>query len=209
MFDYTKDVVEALKSYYGEVGCALNYNNNFELLVAVILSAQCTDKRVNSVTPALFERFPDANAFANATPEQLKPYIYSCGFYNNKSKSIIAAAKSIMQHFGGEVPSTLEELQQLEGVGRKTANVMLAEAFGGQAIAVDTHVFRVSRRIGLADFDNKDVYKTERQLQEVLPMEQWTLCHHLLINHGRTICKARNPLCNECPINKYCQHKTL
>ncbi len=183
--------------------CELDFETPFELLVAVILSAQCTDKRVNMITPALFQDYNSASALAALTEQQLIPYIKSCGFYNNKAKNIIKASKDLVERFGGRVPDTVDELVTLAGVGRKTANVVYSVAFGGNAIAVDTHVFRVSRRLGIAVSSSPD--GVEKELQAFFPVGNWAEAHHLLIHHGRYVCKARNPLCASCLLNKECE----
>ena len=163
-------IIEKLKIIHSNPVCELNYDNPFQLLVAVILSAQCTDKRVNKITPALFERWSTAEQFAQLTQEELITYIKSCGYYNGKSKSIIEASKSIVTDFGGVVPNTVEQLMTLRGVGKKTANVVYAVAFGGDAISVDTHVRRVSNRLGLSD--SRDVLKIEKDLNKLVPQEE-------------------------------------
>ena len=183
----------------------LRYKDPYQLLVAVILSAQCTDKRVNMTTPALFERFPTPQRMAEATPEEIYPYIKSISYPNNKAKNLAGMARMLVSEFGGEVPSDLDQLQRLPGVGRKTANVVLSVGFGHQRIAVDTHVFRVSNRIGLVD--EKDVLSTEKALMKVIPEDQWTVNHHRLIWHGRTLCTARKPQCGECPLLGICLQK--
>ena len=169
----------------------LQYKDPYQLLVAVILSAQCTDKRVNMTTPALFEAYPTPEAMAQATAEEIYAYIKSISYPNNKARNLAAMARMLCTEFGGVVPSDLDALQRLPGVGRKTANVVLANAFGKPAFAVDTHVFRVSNRIGLAHANN--VEQTERQLMEAVPRDRWSHTHHLLIWHGRRCCTARKP----------------
>ncbi len=196
-------IMEKLKILHSNPVCELEYDNPFHLLIAVILSAQCTDKRVNKVTPALFEKWQTPQQFAELSQEELIPYIKSCGYYNSKSKSIIEAAKSIVNDFDGEVPQTVEQLMTLRGVGKKTANVVYAVAFGGDAIAVDTHVRRVSNRIGLSD--SNDVLKIEKDLNKIVPQSEWGTMHHLLIHHGRYICTARNPKCSDCLLNTECR----
>lgn len=193
--------LEKLNAMYPDAQTELNYSTPYELLVAVILSAQCTDKRVNIVTKELFKKYNTPSQIAKLPQSELEAIIYSCGFYRAKAKHIISASKSIMENFGGEVPQKYEELLSLEGVGRKTANVISAVAFGKNAIAVDTHVFRVSNRIGLAKADN--VLNTEKQLMQNIPQELWSKAHHLLIFHGRNICKAK-PICKQCGIKEYC-----
>ncbi len=183
----------------------LHYSDPFQLLVAVILSAQCTDKRVNMVTPALFERFPTAEAMADATVEEIFELIRSISYPNNKSKHLSAMAKKLMNEFGGEVPSDFELLQTLPGVGRKTANVMEAVAFGRPAMPVDTHVFRVADRIGLVT-GAKTPLETEKQLVANIPSEWLSTAHHWLILHGRYVCVARKPKCEECGIAAWCRY---
>lgn len=199
-------ILSALSSAYPEAGPELHFSNPYETLVATILSAQCTDKQVNKVTPAVFARWPDASAMAQATVEELYPMVKSCGF-RIKSTNIIAACRQIVEKHGGEVPHTLEELTALPGVGRKTANVVLANAFGVPAFAVDTHVFRVSNRLGLVDAAT--VEDAERQLMACTPEEDWCRAHHWLIWHGRRVCKAQRPLCDDCPLAALCRYHNL
>lgn len=196
------NILKALETAYPDAKPGLDFTSPFELLIATILSAQCTDKQVNKVTPALFADYPDAKAIAQLTPEQLAPYIKSCGFYATKSKNIVATCRILTEQYGGEVPADRDILQTLPGVGRKTANVVVSNAFGQDAIAVDTHVFRVANRLGLAKA--KDVKKTEEQLMENIPKEQWSIAHHWLIWHGRRVCSARNPKCEQCPCEIFC-----
>ena len=191
-------VLEELEELYPQAGAELNFTNPFETVVATVLAAQCTDKRVNMVTARLFPRYPDAKAMAQLTPEELEPMIQECGLYHNKARSIVELSRMLVEKYDGRVPDTMEELVALPGVGRKTANVVLANAFGQPAFAVDTHVFRVSNRIGLAHASN--VQETERQLMEAVPRERWSHTHHLLIWHGRRCCAARKPACERCPI---------
>lgn len=198
-----QNLIEKLKVMHDNPVCELNFSTNYELLVAVILSAQCTDKRVNKVTPALFAKWNTPEQMSKLSIEQIIPYIHSCGFYNSKGKAIIESAKSIVQDFGGKVPETVEELMQLRGVGKKTANVVYAVAFGGDAIAVDTHVKRVSNRLGLSNSQN--VEQIEKDLNKLIPKEEWSKFHHLLIHHGRYICTARSPKCEECLLNPDCK----
>lgn len=201
-----KMIIMMLEKEYNGMGCALNYNSPFELLVATMLSAQTTDVTVNKATNVLFEKYNKPEDFAAITTEELESYIKSCGFYKNKAKNIIEASKKIQEEYSGKVPDTLEELIKLPGVGRKTANVVLSNAFDKDAIAVDTHVFRVSNRIGLANA--KDAYKTEEQLMENIPKEYWSRAHHWLIWHGRKICTARKPKCDNCPIKSLCNYNS-
>lgn len=202
MEDYLK-VLELLREMHPDAGCELNHNSPFELLTAVILSAQCTDKRVNMITEKLFAVYNTAEQFAALKQEELERYIYSAGFYHNKAKNIISAAKSVVENFGGKVPSSVEELQQLPGVGRKTANVVYSVAYGGNAIAVDTHVFRVANRVGLAKAKTPE--KTELQLNALIPEKYMTEFHHLLIFHGRYVCKSQKPDCGACKLKQHCK----
>lgn len=187
-----------------EAGTELHYDSPFHLLLAVILSAQCTDRRINMVTPALFERFPDPASLAAAGEEEVYGYIKSVTFPNNKTRAIIKAARMIEEDFGGELPSDIDNLIKLPGVGRKTANVMLAVVWNKAAMAVDTHVFRVSNRLGLTD-NSKTPLETERTLLRHIPEELVSTAHHWLILHGRYICKARRPDCPACPLTPYCK----
>ena len=195
-------ILDKLEEVYHDDACGLDFGTPFELVVATMLSAQCTDVRVNMVTEKLYATMNTPEQFAELTPEELEPAIKSCGFYHNKAKNIIAASRAILQNFGGEVPQTMEELTSLPGVGRKTANVVMANAWGKDAIAVDTHVFRVSNRLGLAQA--KDVEKTEQQLMAHIPKDKWSQAHHWLIWHGRRICHARKPECGRCPVAEWC-----
>lgn len=195
-------VYSELTKLFPEAQCELSFKDEYTLLVSVILSAQCTDKRVNQVTPALFQKYPDVYALANAEPNELKEIIHSCGFYNSKAKSLIECCKDIVEKHNGKVPNTMEELIKLRGVGRKTANVVLSTAFGVPAIAVDTHVFRVSNRLGLSNA--KDVRVCEKELMQVFPKERWSSAHHLMVLFGRYICKAQSPNCKDCPFKDIC-----
>lgn len=191
-------ILDAMVGLYPEAKAELEFSNPYETLVATILSAQCTDKRVNMVTARLFPKYPDAFAMAKLTPEELEPQIKECGLYRNKAKNIVAACRALVEKYDGKVPSTRKELMALPGVGQKTAGVVLLAAFGDDEIPVDTHVFRVSRRIGLADANTPE--KVELQLREVLPRERWSHAHHLIIWHGRRCCHARKPECDRCPL---------
>jgi len=183
----------------------LEYTNPYELIVAVILSAQCTDKRVNLITPGFFGQFPDVDSLARASQEQIFELIKSCSYPNNKTRHLSGMARMVVERFGGEIPATREELQQLPGVGRKTANVILAVAFRQPALAVDTHVFRVAERIGLTT-GARNPYETEMELLRYIPKEHLRRAHHWLILHGRYVCKARNPSCDTCGIQHLCRH---
>ena len=197
-----RKIIGALKKAYPDAKIALNFGNPLELLVATILSAQCTDERVNQVTPALFKRYTTARDYARADAAELEEEIRSTGFYRAKTRSIIAMAKGLVEKHGGEVPRSRAELVALPGVGLKTANVVLGNAYGGQAIAVDTHVFRVTQRLGLARSDDPD--EIHDQLSDVLPQKEWTFTTHLIQAHGRRCCFARKPLCPACPIRTLC-----
>lgn len=197
-----EEILKELALLYPDAQPALKFKTPYELLVAVILSAQCTDERVNKVTGVLFEEYDTPEKMLSLSQEALERYIYSCGFYHNKAKHILSASADIVQKFGGEVPSTLEELQTLAGVGRKTANVVFAVAFGGDAIAVDTHVFRVSNRLGLAS--GKTPEQVEKGLMQVIPQELWSKAHHYLIWHGRKVCHSQRPDCEHCTLNRLC-----
>ncbi len=197
-----KAVLEKLESMYPEAKAELTFSNPYEMLVATMLSAQCTDKQVNKVTPAVFSRWPDACAMAGAEVEELFPLVKSCGF-KSKAGNIIAACRMIRDEHGGQVPDTMEALTALPGVGRKTANVVLSNAFGIPAFAVDTHVFRVCNRIGLCRADT--VEETEKQMTALIPREKWGNAHHWLIWHGRRVCKAQRPACEECGLKEWCE----
>ena len=218
-------ILDLLQAEYPDAGCALVHLNVFELIVCVVLSAQTTDASVNRVSPALFAAYPDAKALAAASAEDVAAIIRTIGMYKTKSKNIINLAKALCEKHGGLVPEDYDALVALPGVGRKTANVVLAVGFGHQKIAVDTHVFRVSHRIGLAtdasagagkgssagekisakNAGEKNVLATEQELMKILPEDRWTEAHHSLIWHGRNCCTARNPKCGSCPINKQCR----
>lgn len=198
-----KQILRRLDQRYGDVTCALHHNTAWELLVATILSAQCTDARVNMVTPVLFKKYPTVQDFAALEPELLEPDIKSTGFFRNKSKSIVGAAKKIIADFGGEVPSTMEELLTIPGAARKTANVVLGSWFKkNDGVVVDTHVHRISRRLELTR--NDDPVRIEQDLIKVIPREHWTLFSHQVIHHGRALCVARSPKCAECPLENIC-----
>jgi endonuclease-3 len=196
-------ILEKLDEMYPNVTCALHHNNPWELLAATILSAQCTDKRVNEVTPGLFKKYPTPIDFAVARQEVLANDIRSTGFFNNKAKSLIGAAKMIVGEFGGKVPKTLEELIRVPGAARKTANVVLGTAYGlASGVVVDTHVQRVSRRLDLTK--NTDPVKIEQDLMKIIPRDRWILFSHQIIHHGRALCMARKPKCPECKLNPVC-----
>ncbi len=196
-------IFDRLHAAYPDSHCALDHRNPLELLVATILSAQCTDKRVNEVTPALFRRYPEAAAYAAAPLGELEEMVKSTGFFRNKAKSLQGLGRALVEKHGGEVPRTMDELRVLPGVGRKTANVVLGNAFQiNEGVVVDTHVRRLSRRLGLSFEDDPE--KVERDLMALLPRERWTLWSHLLIDHGRAICAARKPECARCELADLC-----
>ncbi|HET9454389.1 MAG TPA: endonuclease III [Gemmatimonadaceae bacterium] len=197
------EIYERLEREYPGAECALDHRNPYELLVATILSAQCTDKRVNMVTPALFEKYPDPQAMSVARPETLEEMIKSTGFFRNKSKSLLGMSNAVVEKHGGMVPRTMDELVALPGVGRKTANVVLGNAFGtNEGVVVDTHVSRLSQRLHLTK--HTDPVKIEQDLIGLFPRDRWTMLSHLLISHGREICDARRPLCERCVVNHLC-----
>ncbi len=195
-------IVRRLAQAYPDAHCALTFRNPLELLVATILSAQCTDSRVNRLTPALFARYPDAAAFAAADRKELERLIKPTGFFRNKARNIMACCKQLVERHGGEVPRTMKELVQLTGIGRKTANVILGNAFATPGIPVDTHVGRLSRRLGLTEHTNP--VKVERDLMALVPRKHWSLFAHRMIFHGRQVCRARKPRCGECPLAGLC-----
>ena len=197
-------ILKVLSETYPDAKCALNFNSPYELLISTILSAQCTDVRVNLVTEELYKEYNTPEKIISLTEEELGEKIRSCGFYKNKSKNILGATRSIIKDHCGKVPDTMEELIKLPGVGRKTANVVLSNAFGVPAIAVDTHVFRVSNRLGIAKGDTPE--QVEKGLMENVPRDMWSDTHHYIIWHGRQICKARKPNCEECPLAPYCEY---
>lgn len=201
--EHIKEILDILEDTYPDAECALHHQNLFQLIVAVALSAQTTDKSVNQVTPDLFAAYPDAFALGNADPEEVSEYIRRIGMYKTKSKNIVKMAKMLADQYDGKVPEDYDKLVELPGVGRKTANVVLSVGFGHQRIAVDTHVFRVANRIGFVS--EKDVLKTEMALMEVIPEDRWSRTHHSLIFHGRNCCDARKPACENCSIKELCE----
>ena len=201
--DRAPEIYRRLSKEYPDARCALDHRNPYELLVATILSAQCTDKRVNMVTPALFEKYPHASALAVANPDELQEMIKSTGFFRNKSKSLLGMATTVTEQHDGDVPHTMEQLVRLPGVGRKTANVVLGNAFDqNEGVVVDTHVSRLSNR--LAFTRETDPVKIESDLMRLFPRKQWTMLAHLLISHGREICDARRPRCEQCVVSDLC-----
>lgn len=197
-----KAILEELKRIYPDAGPELHFSNPYETLVAVMLSAQCTDKQVNKVTPALFEKYPTVEVMAGAAVEDVYEMVKSCGF-KSKAANIVETCRQIMQRHDGQVPGEMKALTALPGVGQKTANVVLANAFGVPTIAVDTHVFRVSNRLGLANAKNVEL--TEEQLKKAIPKKDWVAAHHWLIFHGRRVCHARNPECERCTLQSLCK----
>ena len=199
-------ILDGLDQLYPDVTCALHHRNAWELLVATILSAQCTDKRVNEVTPGLFEKYPTIEDFAHVNVDELAQDIRSTGFFNNKAKSIVGAAKKVLSDFGGKVPQTIDELLTVPGAARKTSNVVLGTAFGiASGVVVDTHVFRLSQRLDLSKATTPE--KVEQDLMKAIPQERWILFSHQLIHHGRNLCVARKPRCAECPLDPICYAK--
>ncbi len=204
----TRSIIDALRDTYPVALCALHHESPFQLLAATILSAQCTDERVNLVTPALFKKYPTPQKLAEAVPEELEEVIKSTGFFRNKAKNLIGMAQAVVANHGGELPQTLEELICLPGVGRKTANVLLGTAYGiPSGVVVDTHVSRISRLLGLTQEEGAE--QIERDLMELVPQDEWINFSHRLIHHGRQICIARRPRCAECPLRPHCQRVGL
>lgn len=199
------EIFELLKKEYPDAKCSLDFNSPFEMMIAVALSAQCTDERVNKVTAEFFPKYHTPNDFANMPLEQIENLIHSCGFYHNKAKNMKLASQKILNDFNGEVPQTMEELMTIPGVGRKSANVIMLEAFNNpQGIAVDTHVKRISNRIGFSKKSEPE--KIEQDLLKQIPKKYWKDANHILIWHGRNICKSQNPQCEKCPIHHLCQN---
>jgi endonuclease III len=206
-FQRALTILKKLHDLYPNATTELEHTNPFELLISTILSAQATDVSVNAATPALYKKYPDAFALAQATPDEVMPYIKTIGLYRNKSKNIVATAKALVEKYNGNVPNDFEAVTSLPGVGRKTANVVLSNAFGYPAIAVDTHVGRLARRLKLSKHDNPD--KVEADLQKILPIEAWIFAHHALILHGRRVCNARKPMCENCALSDLCPSSTV
>lgn len=202
--DKIQFIIEKLEALYPHAECALHYTKPYELLIATRLSAQCTDERVNKVTPALFERYPTLEAFAGADFDELCEMVHSCGFFRGKAKSIIEMSQALITRFNGVVPDTIEELTSLSGIGRKTANLICGDIYGKPAIIADTHCIRLSNRLGLATSTNPEI--VERQLKANIPPERQTKFCHNLVHHGRAVCDARKPDCSQCPLTEVCTY---
>ncbi len=200
-----KRLYDKLRSLYPDAHCALDFRNAYELVAATILSAQCTDERVNKTTPELFAAYPDPHALAAAQQADVEQIVKSCGFYRNKAKNLIGMAQVVVQEHAGEVPRTMDALLTLPGVARKTANVVLGNAYGiNEGMVVDTHIGRLSVRLGFTQHDSKNAVKIERDLMALFPRDTWTLLAHLFIAHGRAVCKAQRPACDDCPLKRSC-----
>lgn len=201
--DELAQILSVLRERYPDALCALQYQKDYELMIAVRLSAQCTDKRVNEIAPALFARFPTLECFADATPEEVEPYVRSCGFFRQKAKDIVAACQALRDRFGGRVPDSMDELLTIPGVGRKTANLLLGDLYGQPAVVCDTHCIRIANRLGLAK--GKEPEKVERQLRAILPPEESSAFCHRIVLFGRDVCTARSPHCADCPLRPFCR----
>lgn len=198
-------IIEELKKLYPDAICSLDYRKDYELLFSVRLAAQCTDARVNLVTPALFQRFPSLEAFAAATPDEVGEYVRSCGFWRAKAKDIVGSAQMLLSDFGGKVPNNMDDLLRLPGVGRKTANLILGDIYGKEGYVCDTHCIRITGRLGITD-GSKDPLKVEQQLRKVIPPDESSDFCHRMVLHGRALCMARAPKCEECPIQRLCDY---
>ena len=198
-------IIEELKKLYPDAVCSLDYRKDYELLFSVRLAAQCTDARVNLVTPALFERFPSLEAFAQATPEEVGEYVHSCGFWRAKARDIVGSAQMLLSDFGGRVPDNMDDLLRLPGVGRKTAKLIRGDVYGKEGYVCDTHCIRITGRLGITD-GSKDPLKVEQQLRKVIPPEESSDFCHRMVLHGRALCMARGPKCGECPLRDLCDH---
>lgn len=200
-------IIKELKQLYPDALCSLEYQKDYELLFSVRLAAQCTDARVNLVTPALFERFPTLEAFAAATPDEVGEYVRSCGFWRAKAKDIVGSAQMLLRDFGGKVPDNMDNLLRLPGVGRKTANLILGDIYGKEGYVCDTHCIRITGRLGITD-GSKDPLKVEQQLRKTIPPEESSDFCHRMVLHGRALCMARGPKCGECPLRELCDYGT-
>lgn len=201
-------IIEELKKLYPDAICSLDYRKDYELLFSVRLAAQCTDARVNLVTPALFARFPTLEAFAAATPDEVGEYVRSCGFWRAKAKDIVGSAQMLLRDFGGRVPDNMDDLLRLPGVGRKTANLILGDVYGQEGYVCDTHCIRITGRLGITD-GSKDPLKVEQQLRKVIPPEESSDFCHRMVLHGRALCMARAPQCGDCPLQELCDYGTI
>ncbi len=201
-------IIEELKKLYPDAICSLDYRKDYELLFSVRLAAQCTDARVNLVTPALFERFPTLEAFAAATPDEVGEYVRSCGFWRAKARDIVGSAQMLLRDFGGRVPDNMDDLLRLPGVGRKTANLILGDVYGQEGYVCDTHCIRITGRLGITD-GSKDPLKVEQQLRKVIPPEESSDFCHRMVLHGRALCMARAPQCGDCPLRELCDYGTV
>ena len=201
----TAAIIERLKERYPDALCSLEYEKDYELLISVRLSAQCTDERVNQVTPALFARYPSLQAFAEADVDEVGRYVHSCGFWRAKARDIVASAQQLLERFGGRVPDNMDDLLSLPGVGRKTANLLLGDIYGQEGYVCDTHCIRIAGRLGLTD-GSKDPLKVEQQLRECIPPEESNNFCHRMVLFGREVCTARSPRCGECPLRDLCGH---
>ncbi len=201
-------IIEELKKLYPDAICSLDYQKDYELLFSVRLAAQCTDARVNLVTPALFERFPTLEAFAAATPDEVGEYVRSCGFWRAKARDIVGSAQMLLRDFGGRVPDNMDDLLRLPGVGRKTANLILGDVYGQEGYVCDTHCIRITGRLGITD-GSKDPLKVEQQLRKVIPPEESSDFCHRMVLHGRALCMARAPQCGDCPLRELCDYGTV
>ena len=200
-----REIIARLKALYPDAACSLDYRKDYELLITVRLAAQCTDERVNQISPALFARFPTLQAFAEADVEEVGKYVHSCGFWRAKSRDIVACAQMLLDRFGGVVPDNMEDLLSLPGVGRKTANLILGDIYGKEGYVCDTHCIRITGRLGITD-GSKDPVKVEQQLRKsIAPEEASDFCHRMVL-HGRALCMARNPKCGDCPLRKLCDY---
>ena len=202
----TKDIQEIiarLRELYPDAACSLDYDKDYELLFTVRLAAQCTDERVNKISPALFERFPTLQAFAEADVDEVGEYVHSCGFWRAKSRDIVASAQMLLERFGGKVPDNMDDLLSLPGVGRKTANLILGDIYGQEGYVCDTHCIRITGRLGITD-GSKDPVKVEQQLRKVIPPEESSNFCHRMVLHGRALCMARNPNCEDCSLRELC-----
>ena len=200
-----REIIARLKALYPDAACSLDYRKDYELLITVRLAAQCTDERVNQISPALFARFPTLQAFAEADVDEVGKYVHSCGFWRAKSRDIVACAQMLLDRFGGVVPDNMEDLLSLPGVGRKTANLILGDIYGKEGYVCDTHCIRITGRLGITD-GSKDPVKVEQQLRKsIAPEEASDFCHRMVL-HGRALCMARNPKCGDCPLRKLCEY---